>query len=730
MTTREATRAEEPEARWSDVKDWSVAAARTVPAWGWLTAIVGLSTLFRFLLSLGVHAPWIFQDEIVFADLARNLGEHGHFAIRQSPGLNGFGVLYPTLLAPAWAIFKSPSHAYVAAKLINALLMSLAAIPTYLIARRLMRPGLALVAAFFAVAIPSLAYTNTLLSENAFYPAVMAAAAALVLVLERPTLLRQIAFVAFTLLAFLARAQGVILLGAFVIALAIVCLGNAWTGRRFNGRAFLQDVLRFRVSLAILALGVVAAVAYELARGRPVRSILGTYAGATSMVHHPLGPTLRWTLEHFGELDLYLGVIPFIAMIVIVGLGLAPREPSLALRSFAASSVGLVVVFVVTAGIYATDFQGRRIEERYMFEIAPLFFVALMAWIERGLPRPPARTGVAVALGAGLAALVPYDQLITTDVVHDAFALVPLFAQETAGRLTPASIGPAVGAAAIAGAIVAVIVRPRAAWILPALVLVYYGYIELRPIQLWINQASRNAIGGGIAARHDWIDRRVGPGGNVALLVNGGFFSGALPYWENEFFNRSVRAVYTLAGPYDGLPRTELAPKPSGYLADATGQRVAQRYVLSNLQVVPYGTPIAADRGIGMTLYKTEGPLRIRGTLLGLYQDRWSGGVALWTQYGCNGGVLRAHLLSDPALFHGRRQALAAQLDGKTIAQTTVPTTREAVFAVRLPRRAHGVCAVNFLVNPTAVPAKVLAGNPDTRTLGIRFLGFDYEPAK
>jgi hypothetical protein len=59
-----------------------------------------------------------------------------------------------------------------------------------------------------------------------------------------------------------------------------------------------------------------------------------------------------------------------------------------------------------------------------------------------------------------------------------------------------------------------------------------------------------------------------------------------------------------------------------------------------------------------------------------------------------------------------------------------VPTTRDAVFTVRLPRRARGVCAINFLVNPTAVPAQVFPGNGDTRTLGIRFLGFDYEPAK
>jgi len=724
VSIREASRAQEAEARWGDVKVRSAAAARAVPIWVWLASIVVLSSLFRFLFSLRVHAPWVFQDEIVFSDLARSLGEHGHFAIRQSPGLNGFGPLYPVLLAPAWAIFKSPAHAYVAAKLINALLMSLAAIPTYLIARRLMRPGLALVAALFAVAIPSLAYTDTLLSENAFYPATMAAAAALFLLLERPTPLRQIAFFVFTAIAFLARAQGVILLAALLIALALFCVTNAWRGRRFSGRAFVQDLLRFRLSLAILVVGVVGALGYEVARGRPVRSILGTNAGVTSM-HHPFWPTLRWILEHFGELDLYLGVVPFVAIVVIVGLALAPGEQSVALRAFAASSVGLVGVFVATAGIYATDVIAQRIEERYMFEIAPLFFVALMAWIERGLPKPPVRIGVAVALGAALAGLVPYSQLITTDVVHDAFALVPLFSQEQKGTLTPANVGIVVGTLAIAGAILAVVVRPRIAWILPAVVLIYYGWIGLRPIRLWIVSASNSAIGAGITVHRDWIDREVGPGTNVALLVNGGYT--ALPYFENEFFNSSVRTVYTLAGPYDGLPRTELSEGSSGLLADPTGGPVRHRYVLSNYQVTPAGRPLARDDRAGMTLYETRGPLRIKATLVGIYPDRWSGGAALWTQYGCNGGVLRTRLLSDPVLYGRGKQVITAQIDGRTIAQTTVPSTRAATLSVPLPHHA-GVCAVNFLVNPTAVPAQVIPGNGDTRTLGIRFLGFDYRP--
>ena len=142
------------------------------------------------------------------------------------------------------------------------------------------------------------------------------------------------------------------------------------------------------------------------------------------------------------------------------------------------------------------------------------------------------------------------------------------------------------------------------AWILPAVVLVYWGVIEVRPIQRRIVQASKDAIHGGITVRKDWVDHQVGGDSNVALLVNGGIT--ALPYWENQFFNRSVRTVYTLAGPFDGLAREDLAPDPKGVLHGASGRKIRQRYVLSNYQVVPAGRPLAADRGTGMTLYETD----------------------------------------------------------------------------------------------------------------------------
>ena len=58
--------------------------------------------------------------------------------------------------------------------------MSLAAMPAYFLARRLMGQRLALLAALLAVAIPSMVYTGTLMTENAFYPLFLLAVLGLV----------------------------------------------------------------------------------------------------------------------------------------------------------------------------------------------------------------------------------------------------------------------------------------------------------------------------------------------------------------------------------------------------------------------------------------------------------------------------------------------------------------------------------------------------------------------
>ena len=84
-----------------------------------LAALVGISTLIRFLLAIRDPAAWIFPDETVYAELAKSVAYTGEFSIRENPGTNGLGVVYPLLIAPAYALFDSVPDAYAAAKAIN-----------------------------------------------------------------------------------------------------------------------------------------------------------------------------------------------------------------------------------------------------------------------------------------------------------------------------------------------------------------------------------------------------------------------------------------------------------------------------------------------------------------------------------------------------------------------------------------------------------------------------------
>src|SRR5207247_4307251 len=111
---------------------------------------------------------------------------------------------------------------------IGSVVMSLTAIPVYCLARRVLTPLPSLVAAALAVAVPSLMYTGTLITYTDYYPVFACVALALVLMLDRPTLPRQLTLLALCLLAFLTRTQAIVL----VPAVATAPLLLVWLDRR------------------------------------------------------------------------------------------------------------------------------------------------------------------------------------------------------------------------------------------------------------------------------------------------------------------------------------------------------------------------------------------------------------------------------------------------------------------------------------------------------------------
>src|SRR5439155_6514219 len=111
------------------------------------------------------------------------------------------------------------------------------------------------------------------------------------------------------LLAYLARTQAVVP----VPADATAPLALAFVDRRR-----LRSVLRpFAVLYGVLGVAVVGAIVVELARGKSPYDVFGSYS-VTGHTHYNVGAVLRWLVYHLAELDLYLGVLPFVAMLLLL----------------------------------------------------------------------------------------------------------------------------------------------------------------------------------------------------------------------------------------------------------------------------------------------------------------------------------------------------------------------------------------------------------------------------
>ena len=175
------------------------------------------------------------------------------------------------------------------------------------------------------MAVPSLVYTGTLMTENAFYPLFLARALRSCCDLERPTRGASARRArARRVFAFLTRAQAIALVPA--IARARRC--SRWLERRGAARPARRTLAVRRSSAA----GVVLVVVAEVARGRSPLAVLGAYESARRAATTRRRRSPAGSLYHLAELDLYVGVVPFAALIALLGDG-APRSPRPCARS-------------------------------------------------------------------------------------------------------------------------------------------------------------------------------------------------------------------------------------------------------------------------------------------------------------------------------------------------------------------------------------------------------------
>ncbi len=687
--------------------------------------LVALSAVVRFLLARSYPGPWTWTDELLYGELSKSFAATGHFALREVPGRAGFGIVYPLLISPAYWLFTSVPAAYSLMQGINALVMSLGAVPTYLLARRLAPRPLALLAAVLALALPDLAYTAGIMTENAFFTVFLFWCWALVRALETPTVVRQLGVLALLLLAYLTRPQAVTLAPALLTAIVLVTLVDALAARERFGRALLGSARRFIVTWAIFGVGGAAYLFFELSiRGKTWGDALfgPTYAQLASE-NYSATTVWHWFIYHVGVLAFSVAVIPFAALLLLIAGGLDPRERRRELRVFAVVAFSASFWLVLGVAAFASTPFAGQLEERNVFYVTPLFLVALIGAIGSGLIwQRRTLSAVAAVATVGCVAIPPFGSFLGPTAANQNFSVLPLETVLERHIVGIAQLQTAIILGAVAAAMLFLLVPRRLALVLPAVVLLAFTLANA-PIHHRTATASQQARLAGASAQRDWIDRAVGTKPVVTALWSGS--SAFVTLWANEFFNRSVGPVYNFHGPPDGLPQRTAVLQPNGAVT-FNGRPVRAAYVLADRTMIVGSERIAEDAGTGMTVYRVDGPVTVKGQLEGLYADGWSGPTAAFTIYGCEGGTLSVTLLGDAAL-NPQPQTVTATSGSRLLAQAAVRPGREARFEIPLVAKKH-VCDGSLAVTPTAVPALTI-GTPDTRELGIRMLRPAYSPS-
>jgi hypothetical protein len=589
-----------------------------LPAWTQLAGLIALSTLFRFWAGTEIRSPWIMPDEVIYAELAESLYREGRFEVLGQPA-DFLSLVHPALIGP-FLVADDLERGYGWVKLVQALVMSSAAVPVYLWSRRLATTGWAVVAAALTLAIPGLAYSGLLMTEVVFYPVTVLAAFAMALVLERPTATRQALLVAAVALAALTRLQLFVLVPVFATALV------AFLALERRPR----DVLRFLPGLAGLAALGAAWGGWRLRDGGPLARLFGGYEPAGA-IDYGVRDAARFALYHAADLVLLAGIWPFCTLLILWTCARRSRE----LRAYVVVASALAAWLVLEVGVFASGLVGH-LAERNLLPLAPVLFVGFVAWLGLGGPRPRAATALACATALVLLALVPLADLVSIVSFHNTFALLPLIELEnTAPGL---DLDVFVVAAAGAALVVLAWLPARVLWVLPLVLAIAFvetsAWVSSEVARL-ANATQQQALG----SDRRWIDHRAD--GSTSFLYLGEVNWPAV--WQNAFWNHRIERAYGLltARVVGGLPHVSVGPQEDGRLVLTDGSPARGEYAVAAYPVTFQGSPLATA-GDGLVLWRLDPPFR-----LSVWTQRVAGHVRVLV-YACGPGELRLALDGPP----------------------------------------------------------------------------------
>jgi hypothetical protein len=573
-------------------------------------------------------------DEAIYADRALTFWHRGVLPLLHGSGA-GYGVLYPLLAGAPLSVGKF-STGYASLKLLQALVVSLAAVPVFAYGRRLMPAPWALAAAALTVTSPLLLYSGLVMTEVLFYPLAALTLLAVARAIATASIRDQSVALVLIAAAVLTRVQAV----AFVVVFAAAIVVDALSARdRSRVRAF------WPTWLVLL----VAAIASAAAPG-----LFGSYAG-TLRGSYPLGSALRLTFDHASYIVLSTGILPAAALLLLLASALRGRERDPAARALLAVTACTAVVVTVQVGFFAARYAPHLLG-RDLATLPPLLFLTLALWCSRGAPRTLVSATIAAFSLLCVLLLAPWDRLVDANALPDTFDVAILYRLNGHG---PANI---VTIASLVALGLFVLLPKRAAPVLPLLVLLMLAtssVVASNEISSLVGTAQAGLVG----SPPDWIDRNAD--GKVAYLYNGeAYWNGV---WQERFWNHRIDRVYsvwpaTVPGP---MAQTAITIPDDGRLP------ITERYVVATDPARFIGTRVAhlAQTGLdvtGLTLWRLDGAPRLSMVTQGIQPNGDMTGAAYLNVYDCAGGALQLTLL--PKATH----VLQILLDGKEVVRQSI----------------------------------------------------------
>ena len=580
--------------------------ARFLSAVPLLVLYFGLAALYAWQASRR-PVPTIFTDELELTQLARAIAHTGEPARRGEP--YGLATLAAYVLAPAWWL-GSATASWAAAKLILVLAMTATVFPAYGLARMVVPKWYALAAAGAAVAVPALAYSPILVEEPLAYPLSTLALWLIARVLERPSWGRAAAAAGISIVAAATRTQ-------LAILLAVLALGLLWIAWQSEpARRWRTDWSRWDwVGAVTLVIGIAFALAAAMGHAST------SWRNTMLLYKDRIFEHATWAV---GALAIGVGVLPVVAGVAALA---RPKEENgdPRTRAFVATSTAALVVFIAYAGVkgaYISTVFGTYVVERNLIYLCPILFIATALVFARGVGRGWAIAGAAIftlyvvtatplhldqypyyeAHGLSIAAFANRELGWGEGTIEGALiaaCVVALVVVVALKLLRPTSVG----FAAVAGAAAVVVV----AWSMTGQVYAAEG-----------ERLFAKTIDSNLPRPYDWVDEATGGG---SVVVVGQQISDATNIWLTEFFNPSVRKMWSLDGTATKVGGPILTPDLNavdGTLTPSPGTEYALGVNGVSLQA-----PVV-DRRKDAVLYRVDGkPLQLKEALVGRESDGW-----------------------------------------------------------------------------------------------------------